>query len=146
MIGPNLDRMTDEKNSPPGKAAFILKQLREEAGHSVRSFAKALDMPWPSYQYYETRFKKDHLPFQLFALVREQLMARNIAEDRIDELLPEFVSSKFAAVNAQLSEIKEMLKGLADHSGGPNGHAPQVKPPRGKRRGHRAKSIPKASD
>ena len=69
-----------------GKAARALKRLREDAGLSVREMAE--QGHWPrasSYQHYEDRFKKTHLPVDVVERVIPALNARGVAAD---DLLP----------------------------------------------------------
>lgn len=87
----------------PGIAASILKLLRVKAGLTVRDMATALGIKTHSaYQYYEVRYKKDHLAPDLYEKVRSILVARGIKEQDVRLL-------QHAATRAQIEELERRV-------------------------------------
>ena len=69
-------------------SARLLKDLRLEAGLSVRAMAAKLDLNPTSYQHYEGRYKKAFLPFEIVELVQPILLACGVRQERVDLLRP----------------------------------------------------------
>ena len=59
-------------------SARLLKDLRLEAGLSVRAMAAKLNLNPTSYQHYEGRYKKAFLPFEFVELVQPILLAGGV--------------------------------------------------------------------
>lgn len=134
--------MTRGKLETPGRAAAILKQLRREAGISVRKLAAELKMATPTYGYYESRFKGDHLPFALYLAVREIFMARGVPEDRIDRLLPDYLNTKFAGIAQKLDRLlaleeERRAKEAETTQTGDNGHEKPISGAGGRKSSHK---------
>lgn len=69
--------------------ARALKRLREQAGISVRDMASAIQVSPGSYQHYEDRFKKQHLPADFASSVAKALVASaKVSADEAAEILP----------------------------------------------------------
>lgn len=69
-------------------SAQLLKELRNEAGLSVRAMAELIGTRASSYQHYEDRYKKFWLPLDLLDLVEPVLLEKGVGRDRIDLLFP----------------------------------------------------------
>jgi SOS-response transcriptional repressor LexA len=65
-----------------------LKELRQEAGLSVRAMAKSLDMGPTSYQHYEDRYKKPYFPYEFIERLRPVLLGRGVKREAVDDLSP----------------------------------------------------------
>lgn len=59
-------------------AARRLKQLREEAGLSMREVAEALDWPLTRYQHYEDRYRRAHLPLDFMRALAPIFESRGV--------------------------------------------------------------------
>lgn len=70
-------------------SAIRLKELRQEAGLSVRAMAKSLDMGPTSYQHYEDRYKKPYLPFEFIERLTPILLKCGVKREDVDALSPQ---------------------------------------------------------
>ena len=78
-----------------------LKALREESGLSIRVMAEEVGMKVSTYQHYEDRYKKRHLPLQLEVALWPILVSKGVPEKEILKVVrPE--SSQLAHVQAGL--------------------------------------------
>jgi SOS-response transcriptional repressor LexA len=74
---------------PRSSSARLLKELRQEAGLSVRRMAEELGMKPATYQHYEDRYKKAFLPFDVLDLVEPVLIASGVSKERVEGLSPQ---------------------------------------------------------
>lgn len=81
-------------------SARLLKELRQEAGLSVRRMAERLNMKPATYQHYEDRYKKAYLPFDVLDLVEPVLIENGVRKERVEALSP------------QISNIVDDVKGI----------------------------------
>ena len=80
----NSAHIEDMSKSTTGQK---LKELREEAGISVRKMAEALKMTSASsYSHYETRYKRPYLPFELIEKLEPILNQVGIESSRVRAL------------------------------------------------------------
>lgn len=97
-----------------GRAALLLLRFRDQAGLSIREMADELGWhPHTRYQYYETRFKKDHLPAEIFFPIKEILVRRGVPEGEINRLLHKGIYEELTKVNAKLDRIERALAAIA---------------------------------
>lgn len=131
-----LAQMPRKRAITSGPAAAILKELREEAGLATRAMATALGMKThTAYQYYEDRYKKDHLPPALYKKVRAVLMSRGIKEERVQQLLDADTRAELAELRHRVDSIESLLAEVAlrhAERGGPGGDG-SAAPPRSKK-------------
>lgn len=73
-------------------SARLLKELRQEAGLSVRGMAERLNMKPATYQHYEDRYKKAYLPFDVLDLVEPVLLESGVRKERVDILSPQIAN------------------------------------------------------
>lgn len=112
--------MSPDDTSQPGRAAAILKRLRVQAGLSVREMASALGFQThTTYQYYEQRFKKDHLPPEVYSKVRGVLMGRGVAEPDIRQLLDADLREQIESLDRRLTRIESLLADIAQKASDP---------------------------
>lgn len=71
------------------ESARLLKQLRQDAGLSVRAMARHLDMSPTSYQHYESRYKKPFLPYEFVAQAKPVLLEHGISSENLEKLVPQ---------------------------------------------------------
>ena len=64
-----------------------LRELRQEAGLSIRAFADALGLPFPTYNNRENRSKKKYLEYELAEKVAEVLSKHGIDSKRVYALV-----------------------------------------------------------
>lgn len=83
-------------------SAQLLKELRNEAGLSVRAMAELIGTRASSYQHYEDRYKKAFLPLDLLNLVEPVLLNQGVRKERVDLLFPQ-------AANI-IDDVKGVLK------------------------------------
>lgn len=120
-----------KKAIAPTGAALILKTLRERAGLSIRAMAAALGMKaHTAYQYYEDRYKKDHLPPDLYDKVREIFMAREIKESDIRALLDAKQRAKLEALERRVGNIESLIAEVALRHAEQTKDADEEVPPR----------------
>ena len=119
------------RGSTRGPAAARLKKLRSQAGLTIRQMSEELGYEYHTkYQYWEDRYKKDHLPWEIFLPIKEILMARGVPESEIDVLLPMDVRDRLTRMDDKLTRILEML---AQEETGP---APSPERPRPRKPTH----------
>lgn len=83
-----LKKASPGPDAPLSDSARLLKDLRLEAGLSVRAIAAKLQLNPTSYQHYEGRYKRAFLPFEFVELVQPILLEGGVRQERIDRLLP----------------------------------------------------------
>ena len=80
--------------------------------------AAALEFPTHTgYQYYEDRYKREHLPPELYSKVRGVLMARDIAEPDIRQLLDADIRRQIEGLDRRLTRIESLLGEIAVRAG-----------------------------
>lgn len=95
-----------------------LKALREEAGLSIRKMAEALGMPSAStYSHYETRYKKEFLPYDIVLRLNPVLTQRGIDPSHIN------------ALGAPLSDVQDENDTGLDEFGSPYKNVQKINAP-----------------
>lgn len=83
-------------------SARLLKELRNEAGLSVRAMAELIGTRASSYQHYEDRYKKAYLPLDLLDLVEPVFLKKGVRKERVDLLFPQVANV--------IDDVKGILK------------------------------------
>ena len=72
--------------SEVSEVARRLKELREQAGLTMRSVSDALGWSLTRYQHYEDRYKRKYLPFELARALEDMFVRQGVAAGAVLQL------------------------------------------------------------